>query len=204
MHKIIYETTINSQFFDYNISIYFLAPILDGAIFQFNNENKARYECPNVISHEPSPNVSPSSVPRIYRSKTPMGQRKIGVVPVMGVKKHSSVACLPKQRSFLTTRRQSSPLVSIYRKDSSCLPDVTLYNNTNASPSKTKRSNSTISAAGAGIRQGLINIGKFLQAAQYIITLTLVFSIAWFPLGAVVFADTITRNFNEGFHKVET
>ena len=188
----------------YHVSNYILAPILDGAIFQFNNENKARYDYPNVVSHEPSPNVSPISVPRIYRSKTPMGQRKIGVVPVMGVKKHSSVACLPKQRSFLMTRRQSSPLVSIYRKDSSCLPDVTLYNNTNASPSKTKRSNSTISAAGAGIRQGLINIGKFLQAAQYIITLTLVFSIAWFPLGAVVFADTITRNFNEGFHKVET
>ena len=182
----------------------FLAPILDTAVFRFDNENRARCEYPNVIGQGVTPNASPRCVPRIYRSNTPTGLRKNGIKPVMGVKKHRSVASLPKQRTFLMTRRESSPLVSLYRKDSCNLPDVTRFNTSNVTPTKTKRSNSTISAAGAGIRQGLINIGKFLQAAQYIITLTLVFTIAWFPLGAVVFADTMTRNFNEGFHKDET
>ena len=122
---------------------------------------------------------------------------------MMGLKKHRMVISIPKPGNLLKTRSGSSPAIRLYRKNSKgCVNDIGRYN-TVSSPTKPQRSNSIISAAGVGIRQALVNIGKFLQATQYILTLTLVFSIAWIPLAIVIFADTMTRNFNEGFHKVE-
>ena len=129
-------------------------------------------------------------------------QSKAGKKPGMGVKKHHTILTLPKTHNFWKGRRGSSPVVVRHRKDSSGLGTVR-RGLVNMRHYNKKRSNSNISNVGVGIRQGLINIGKFLQAAQYIITLTVVFSIAWFPFLIVVLADTITRNFNEGFHKVE-
>ena len=163
-------------------------------MFEYNHENKARSEYPNVIYNGSPLNLRSTKVPQIFRGVTSHGTGQVaGSKEMMGVKKHRMVINFPKPGTVFK-RRVSSPVITLYRKNSK--------GNIN-DPTKPKRSNSTISAAGAGIRQALVNIGKFLQAAQYIITLTLVFSIAWLPLAIVVFADTMTRNFNEGFHKVE-
>ena len=187
------------------INNYIVAPILDKAVFDYNHENKARSEYPNVINHSSPLNIRSTKASQIFRGVTSheTGQ-VVGPKQMMGVKKHRSmVISLPKPGTVFKPRRGSSPVITLYRKYSKGNINDTGRYNTCSSPTKHKRSNSTISAAGAGIRQALINIGKFLQAAQYIITLTLVFSIAWLPLAIVVFADTMTRNFNEGFHKVE-
>ena len=179
-------------------SYHLLAPLLDKAVFEFTNTSKAPLEYLKDMEIRTNKNEHTGRGVNIGADKPKVGQK-----PSMGVKKRDRrVLTLPKTPNFWKGRRGSSPVIVRHRKDSNGLGtvrrgliNIRQYNN--------KRSNSNISNVGVGIRQGLINIGKFLQAAQYIITLTVVFSIAWFPFLIVVLADTITRNFNEGFHKVE-
>ena len=175
-----------------------LAPLLDKAVFEFTNIRKAPLDYLKDMEVSTNKNQHMGRSVNIGADKSKVGQK-----PSMGVKKRDGkVLTLPKTHNFWKGRRGSSPVIVRHRKDSNGLGtvrrgliNIRQYNN--------KRSNSNISNVGVGIRQGLINIGKFLQAAQYIITLTVVFSIAWFPFLTVVLGDTITRNFNEGFHKVE-
>ena len=126
----------------------------------------------------------------------------IGPAKMLGVKKHRTVISYPKPDQ-LSRAESSSPVIKIRTRTPKDMMASLRTFHTRSDSAKPKRTNSTISVARTGIRQGLVNIGKFLQAAQYVITLTLVFSIAWLPLLAVVCADTMTRNFNEGFHKIE-
>lgn len=41
------------------------------------------------------------------------------------------------------------------------------------------------------IRKSLVNVGKFIQAAQYVITLILVFTLAWIPSLILICKDII-------------
>ena len=175
-----------------------LAPLLDKAVFEFGNISKAPLEYLKDME------VRTNKKQHMGRSANIGGDKsKVGQKTSMGVKKRDrTVLTLPKTHNFWKGRRGSSPVIVRHRKDSNGLGTVR-RGLINIRQYNKKRSNSNISNVGVGIRQGLINIGKFLQAAQYIITLTVVFSIAWFPFLIVVLADTITRNFNEGFHKIE-
>ena len=179
------------------------APVLNKAEFEFNNETKVHLDKVNVNNSDLDLNGTLSELSRISpvvaHSQTRLN---VGAPQTLGVKRHRTIISFPKPNRFLRAR-SSSPATTLYRSNPKGVINGSQAVNTSSDPVKQKRSNSTISAAGAGIRQGLVNIGKFLQAAQYVITLTLVFSIAWCPLLAVVCADTMTRNFNEGFHKVE-
>ena len=175
-----------------------LAPLLDKAVFEFTNISKAPLEYLKDMEVRANKNQYTGRSVNIAADKSKVGQK-----PSMGVKKRDrTVLTLPKTHNFWKGRRGSSPVIVRHRKDSNTLGTVRRGLITIRQHNK-KRSNSNISNVGVGIRQGLINIGKFLQAAQYIITLTVVFSMAWFPFLIVVLSDTITRNFNEGFHKVE-
>ena len=176
-------------------------------MFDFSpEESKARCEYPKVVNNVSS--LSTNSLKAPIRSFCDNGNYQNGKMDgasrMMGSKKHRTIVRIRRPyNQFMAIRRGSSPTIAIHKKDSIRSIVANRLDNTSPSPIRHKRSNSTISAAGAGIKQGLINIGNFLQAAHYIITLTLVFSMAWLPLGAVVFADTITRNLHEGFHKAE-
>ena len=125
----------------------------------------------------------------------------------MGMKKHREPLSFPQPNQF-KKEELSSPKVLMRRNRrnmflTSRCDEYRSTENNQMQKTASKLASSSITMAGANIKQGMVKAGKFLQAAQYVITLTLVFSIAWFPLLIVVCADTLTTHFNSGFHKIK-
>ena len=79
------------------LTFYFVAPILDKAVFDYNHENKARSEYPNVIYNGSPLSIRTTKVPQIFRGVTTHETGQVdGSKQMMGVKKHRMVINLPK------------------------------------------------------------------------------------------------------------
>ena len=160
---------------------------------------------PTVESMENSCSTLSEAPKDIDHHSSPVGLH-MGKVS-MGMKKHRERIIFPPPNQF-KKEELSSPKLLIRRNQrnmflaSGCDEYCSTKSN-RIQRTASRLTSSSITMAGANIKQGLVNAGKFLQAAQYVITLTLVFSIAWFPLLIVVCADTLTTNFNDGFHKIK-
>ena len=176
--------------------------------FEFDNVQNLNGEFSNRSHSIPEPkdnflDISAASFTDVDSHKRSNSQ----AAPMMGMKKHRPAINFP-QPNLSPKAGSSSPLTLLNGKIRT--GNINPANFTNSwsgyNPNQTigpKTANSTMSAAGAGIKQGLVNVGKFLQAAQYVITLTLVFSLAWFPFLAVVCADTLTKTFGQGIHEID-